>query len=1645
MKTKHKKTKLNKTIIKQKGGATGATIKETIDESFTKPFHKLSFDLENIQDKLEALATFMTEIHSGNTSLNAKHTESQITTARQFLIAHFKSKKESEDTTVEVTTVYAATYTNTSVFMLDPLLNDIDDIFAFIYFFYLSYANIIVNGKAINLHICVKDIEEFEPSKFAKIKSYVQSILDYCNNQGTGITVTSDVGTLSPEVTEKPPATLSPEVTEKLPATLFIHRAYTEKGMNDIFTQFKIKNIIMNGNVNIHNPDRTPIDLKDSKPESHKSKINYSCSDIPSNLRHGKNIEKENDINVRVTQFKNYTALWKNEGKMYVLPLSRSERLISLYFDKTKSKIRPREIDKPFVRKDEWGSNSTVNIKDETGKEIGKEITVQFIEDKYNLSLEYPPLNADSTQIPLYHKQFPHFPYHDYNGELTAREDYNRPSDFFPYLQRIFQNMQSSFDTIKAILNENSPKAAQAQAEQVSPEEKISIYSDQTDNTPVNINIKDVPFGELCFPNRKPMKTDIAPGKPGNPKYLLNDGTFTCEENGSFMIDALTVMATLGNSSPSILDINLIHNENTSLFMSKETDDPYKCEDLYTHEYSNIDYRGLDYCNESIVFLENCLKKYNGTDIPFENHLLKHFDTPENFVADSTFTSTYGRVVYFLIDPLFNDIDDVIAVLYFLCLAIECCPPGPLSQPYVTIYLDCDDINQVTPLKSAAVNANVLALIKLLNIIIQKSTKNISLLNMNGAELRKPGTPVPFERDPSKEPGTEYMLMAFNAHDMKLNKEQVKDINLSKLEIERPEPTQPKMSGVLVTDIDVTVFVLRGVADHANHLLEYINATYTKVNVIANGADIFSHEDGSCPSNIRFGTKIQEAEHSIRKQIFDSYIKFVKQSTQSTTADSKTNFYCFPLKRSERPFTLIFEESDTDIQAKTSISASTEVRTVSSENLNSTFISIRNELSKIESGVHNLAEICFPDKDNLSVGGCEAYKQYGSFLIDMITVMHAPREKPKLTRTLCLFTEKIDLSVFKNKVAIEQYSDRELTFTIQPNLMKKLYQHSKEALSCCYGVPIDGLDTQLNAIPKLERYTRYLSKTPCTLESSVMFAAYNPKPMKFNETTGINVNLINPECSILSNDTRVKINRAIEIDEKSPETRTPNDVPEVVYDDDFAIILDRNDTFIGGSVGPNGVLRNCNGPTYGLYRMNTIYQDEEQTRALMRDYIHFRDTKKVEVFKLYVYKLSKSGENNKTVEQFENIIKLLYNFYSWALTDRPTDVLEFLGMGIKSRCQTWARLKKDNDTPKLTAHNTIPVPHFQTVFYIKDEKKYDDALKAYFEKNNEENEITFDIFLENFNSKYIQLIYFLTRSMRDPYGNNYAIRVSNGYTAVAHSNTDPIFNGRAFVDLDSTYNLIKGAQEQSGKRHLPVSQPIVVRLENTPPPSIISESTIKIATYNVLESKLAGFETFTKQKIKEEHITHYNLFIKKYLKDDDYYKDIIFTLDKTTDKGINSIKDPVLKNESLLEFNKIREIKIIIQLFIILKQGYTVTLQEVNPFFSKKIIDILTAMGLNFKDDYDYLYCRGNTAFSKYIGPMLITPGKIDKKYYFYCHTNTIMSDTLTGYVDHGFDSNYQRFRNFYNPVLVCYMKGRCIITTHFPAEKKYTNYYFPY
>lgn len=1093
--------------------------------------------------------------------------------------------------------------------------------------------------------------------------------------------------------------------------------------------------------------------------------------------------------------------------------------------------------------------------------------------------------------------------------------------------------------------------------------------------------------------------------------------------------------------------------------------------------------------------------------------------TPLETNYQNLYIKTYGKEIHFLIDPLLNDIDDIIAFIYFYMLTYECFKDVPnISNNFIKMVINIEDV--------AIVNSNLYENVEKAATKLYDAFKDRSkIINLEIKKFEKPTSPS-LKRSENVN-NVEYMLLSTNGRiksgDIKIQKtphirggsivNSGNIVNRGKALLEQIRIDNEKK------DVHITIFLLRGIRTLSIETIKNLKKEDINIQVIANGADIFSNEDGSCPSNIRCGTKIREKKDTERKEIFNDYLNFINMCDEN-----KIKFFCFPLKRADRPFTVQFIKEIKEVETIDLLVSSVH----SAESLRTCLIELREALPE------NIQQYCFPDTEDAIVKDSDAYKQYGSFLIDLLSVMTVPLQSELKIRTLIMFEETIT-NTYKTMSDIQKYSDEELTFVLTQEELPKIYKHSTDALELCYGYSVGGEshrvnskieekdkksfeelqlkykieynsstnppsnendllpipDFEINKTEKLEIYSLFLSKTPATLEGT-RGGFYIPVP------TNSDRDLINPEIAILSNEARITEekniyyagvgpiitnNKIVNTDrEKKERSLNINEIKQI-ENEDFAIITDRNDLYTGGSIGPNGVLLNSSGGKYGKFRMNTFYINDKMTRELMSDYTKFRDANKDLIFIVYLNKL----KDNKTKGGYEKIIKEMSSFYDYCIDkhigpdkSKPaplTGLTDFIGLQIKSRCQTWVRKIKGDTNLKLTAHNTIPVPHFQTFFYLdeKGEKIYTDHLNKYFESINvkitAENEKIPDTTkhkplliiadsVSNYKNSYKEMLYFFTRFMRVGYGTIYPLQITNG-TNISLTEIDPLFNGNAFVNLDETLQTRFGGpldtyEESKSKKY----EYKVTFLESEQTPEA---KTLNIATYNVLNSKLNTNSTFAKLVLKKEDIDIYNE-----------------TIEKVNMLALKPLNTELENGENFLtKYNIIRELYIILQIYDMYIKKYVITLQEVTPDFCKKIVDYLTLM--NGNKPIDYYYCPGTSEFTKYMGIMIISPFKIETPNHFFCNQKSIMTEKKTGFIISSYEvtgsvnetinlketsldvketsedvkepskhvrQSIHKIKNIpignkyfdYNPVILCKINGITVMTSHYPANDAKTD-----
>lgn len=311
---------------------------------------------------------------------------------------------------------------------------------------------------------------------------------------------------------------------------------------------------------------------------------------------------------------------------------------------------------------------------------------------------------------------------------------------------------------------------------------------------------------------------------------------------------------------------------------------------------------------------------------------------------------------------------------------------------------------------------------------------------------------------------------------------------------------------------NVTLFLIRGLRSQTNNLLQRLITKEKIIKIIANGADTFSQEDNSTPSNVRCGTKIHDG--SDRAAIFNDYLNFIKQT-------KSVSFRCFPLKRVDRPFT--FKIGDKGLKNEDGTFNNNPCLTVKSgegERLLDLLDGIRttlNTFSKTNAVLEltydemtnfvkikedevikplGFGDIIFPNVNDKIIDPeyCQAYSDYGSFLIDLLAIMSSGRVIPETSknqqRFLVQFTETITES-YETITDAQNAQDNQIRFNFDKvvdheKVLKALFDHSEALIDTYFGTGIDSPD------PKIKNYKRkeaerliykYLSKTPGTVKN----------------------------------------------------------------------------------------------------------------------------------------------------------------------------------------------------------------------------------------------------------------------------------------------------------------------------------------------------------------------------------------------------------------------------------------------------------------------------------------------------------------------------------------------------------------------------------
>jgi len=160
------------------------------------------------------------------------------------------------------------------------------------------------------------------------------------------------------------------------------------------------------------------------------------------------------------------------------------------------------------------------------------------------------------------------------------------------------------------------------------------------------------------------------------------------------------------------------------------------------------------------------------------------------------------------------------------------------------------------------------------------------------------------------------------------------------------------------------------------------------------------------------------------------------------------------------------------------------------------------------------------------------------------------------------------------------------------------------------------------------------------------------------------------------------------------------------------------------SNGPNGVLTDCAGKTYGTKekpRINLFYKNKKETFKLLRDYLALRMDKELDILDLFVKKLKLHDKDGKFRFKLkaENNAKVLDSELEGSYSDvvslfeevalkvhfqkksHPTWTIRNCGINVLSFCQTWMKKGQEAGEAEFTMMN----PHFQTRFYVESEVK----------------------------------------------------------------------------------------------------------------------------------------------------------------------------------------------------------------------------------------------------------------------------------------------------------------------------------------------------
>ena len=159
-------------------------------------------------------------------------------------------------------------------------------------------------------------------------------------------------------------------------------------------------------------------------------------------------------------------------------------------------------------------------------------------------------------------------------------------------------------------------------------------------------------------------------------------------------------------------------------------------------------------------------------------------------------------------------------------------------------------------------------------------------------------------------------------------------------------------------------------------------------------------------------------------------------------------------------------------------------------------------------------------------------------------------------------------------------------------------------------------------------------------------------------------------------------------------------------DDKYAVFITRDPIFVGGSMGVNCV------PVKPV-SLNLFDTNEETTYASLRDFLEWRNANELNILKAYVHSLAqfiKVSEKKIVLEKalitprpeyleldMNDYINTVYMFNSILEEAEKTGDLSNTDLQLGSACQTWFK-KGVVGKPSFS----VPSPHFQTFFYMKE-------------------------------------------------------------------------------------------------------------------------------------------------------------------------------------------------------------------------------------------------------------------------------------------------------------------------------------------------------